>query len=189
MAKLILSLDGSVLNEILLAKERTTIGRRPHNDIQIDNLAVSGEHAAIVSIANDCILEDLGSTNGTLVNGAPVKKHILRDNDVIELGKFKLRFVGAGVANAAADYDKTMVWSPAAAKPAGMAAAPGPAPMAAAAPPKPEAPPAAEEPGGSRSPSGLRTNKAAEPFPYRFWTIVAVLLGIVVVGYLVYRVG
>ena len=111
MAKLILSLDGSVLNEILLAKERTTIGRKPHNDIQIDNLAVSGEHAAIVSVANDCILEDLGSTNGTLVNGAPVKKHILRDNDVIELGKFKLKFVGTGAAKTAADYDKTMVWS------------------------------------------------------------------------------
>ena len=140
MAKLILSLDGSVLNEILLAKERTTIGRRPHNDIQIDNLAVSGEHAAIVSVANDCILEDLGSTNGTLVNGTPVKKHILRDNDVIELGKFKLKFVGTGAAKTAADYDKTMVWSPAASKPAGVAAAPGPVPMAAAASSSPEAP-------------------------------------------------
>jgi len=189
MAKLILSLDGSVLNEILLAKERTTIGRRPHNDIQIDNLAVSGEHAAIVSIANDCILEDLGSTNGTLVNGAPVKKHILRDNDVIELGKFKLKFVGAGVANSAADYDKTMVWSPAASKPAGVAAAPVPAPLDAAAPPKSEAPRVAEERGGPRTPPGLRTDMAAKPFPYRFWTIVAVLLVIVVVGYLAYRGG
>jgi len=188
MAKLILSLDGSVLNEILLAKERTTIGRRPHNDIQIDNLAVSGEHAAIVSVANDCILEDLGSTNGTLVNGASVKKHMLRDNDVIELGKFKLKFVRTGDTRTAADYDKTMVWSPAASKPAGVAAAPGPTP-ATAAPPKREAPVVAEERGGPRTPSGLRTDKAPEPFPYRFWTIVLVLLGIVVVGYLAYRGG
>ena len=83
MAKLILSLDDLVLQEIPLTKERTTIGRKPHNDIQIDNLAVSGEHAVIVTIMNDCILEDLGSTNGTLVNGVLAKKHILAE--VIDL--------------------------------------------------------------------------------------------------------
>ena len=190
MAKLILSMDGLVLKEIPLAKERTTIGRKPHNDIQIDNLAVSGEHAAIVSVANDCILEDLGSTNGTLVNGTPVKNHILRDNDVIELGKFKLKFVGTGAAKTAADYDKTMVWSPAASKPAGVAAARVAPPVSARASPPPDAPPAAEE---RRTPrmmrSGRRADKAAEPFPYRFWTIVLVLLGIVVAGYLAYRGG
>src|SRR5438132_1633175 len=74
MAKLILSMDGLVLKEIPLTKERTTIGRKPHNDIQIDNLAVSGEHAVIVTILNDSFLEDLGSTNGTVVNGNPIKK-------------------------------------------------------------------------------------------------------------------
>jgi len=189
MAKLILSLDGSVLNEILLAKERTTIGRRPHNDIQIDNLAVSGEHAAIVSVANDCILEDLGSTNGTVVNGSPVKRHLLRDNDVIELGKFKLKFVGADAARTATDYDKTMVWSPAASKPAGVAAARVAPPVSARASPPPEAPPAAEERRAPRMRSGHRADKAAEPFPYRFWTMVLVLLGIVVAGYLAYRGG
>jgi len=186
MAKLILSLDGSVLNEILLAKERTTIGRRPHNDIQIDNLAVSGEHAAIVSVANDCILEDLGSTNGTLVNGSSVKKHILRDNDVIELGKFKLKFVGTGAAKTAADYDKTMVWSPGGSKPAGAPSARVPASMAAAASSNPETPLAAKERAGLRVPPGPRADEAAEPFPYRFWAIVLLLLGIVVVGYLAY---
>src|SRR5207247_1819170 len=66
MAKLILSMDGLVLKEIALTKERTTIGRKPHNDIQIDNLAVSGEHAVIVTILQDSFLEDLGSTNGTV---------------------------------------------------------------------------------------------------------------------------
>ena len=122
MAKLILSLDDVVLQDIPLTKERTTIGRKPHNDIHIDNLAVSGEHAVITTIMNDCILEDLGSTNGTLVNGVLAKRHVLRNNDLIELGKYKLKFVGVASAAAAqaptpADYEKTMVWRPGTAKP------------------------------------------------------------------------
>lgn len=93
MAKLILSMDGLVLKEIALNKERLTIGRKPHNDIQIDNLAISGEHAAVVTILADSFLEDLNSTNGTLVNGQPIKKHFLRANDIIELGKYKLKYM------------------------------------------------------------------------------------------------
>jgi len=119
MAKLILSMDGLVLKEIPLTKERTTIGRKPHNDIQIDNLAVSGEHAVIVTILNDSFLEDLGSTNGTIVNGNPIKKHFLQNNDVIELGKYKLKFVGEAAPAASgekADFEKTMVLRPAAMK-------------------------------------------------------------------------
>ena len=113
MAKLILSMDGLVLKEITLTKERTTIGRKPHNDIQIDNLAVSGEHAVIVTILNDSFLEDLGSTNGTLVNGQPIKKHFLQPNDVVELGKYKLKYINeAPKAAAAADFEKTMVLRP-----------------------------------------------------------------------------
>jgi len=113
-AKLILSMDGLVLKEIALTKERTTIGRKPHNDIQIDNLAVSGEHAVIVTILNDSFLEDLGSTNGTLVNGQPIKKHFLQNNDVVELGKYKLKYVSDQTAKAAApqDFEKTMVLRP-----------------------------------------------------------------------------
>jgi len=119
MAKLILSMDGLVLKEIPLTKERTTIGRKPHNDIQIDNLAVSGEHAVIVTILNDSFLEDLGSTNGTVVNGSPIKKHFLQNNDVIELGKYKLKFVGEAAPAATgekADFEKTMVLRPSAMK-------------------------------------------------------------------------
>ncbi|MDR0379640.1 MAG: FHA domain-containing protein [Candidatus Accumulibacter sp.] len=86
-------MDGLVLKEIGLDKERMTIGRRPSNDIQIDNLAISGEHAVVVTILDDSFLEDLNSTNGTLVNGQPVGKHFLKDGDVVELGKYKLKYI------------------------------------------------------------------------------------------------
>lgn len=93
MPKLILSMDGLVLKEIVLRQERLTIGRKPDNDVQIDNLAISGHHAVITTILDDAFLEDLNSTNGTYVNGLPVKKHVLHNNDVIELGKYRLKFL------------------------------------------------------------------------------------------------
>src|SRR3954469_541065 len=135
MAKLILSMDGLVLKEFNLTKERTTIGRKPHNDIQIDNLAVSGEHAVIVTILNDSFLEDLGSTNGTLVNGQQVKKHFLQNNDVVELGKYKLKYIGEAPAPVKAnDFEKTMILRPGAMKPQAPAPAAAPAVAAAGAP-------------------------------------------------------
>lgn len=146
MAKLILSMDGLVLKEINLTKERTTIGRKPHNDIQIDNLAVSGEHAVIVTILQDSFLEDLGSTNGTVVNGQPIKKHFLQGNDVIELGKYKLKYVSEvqpGQAKAA-DFEKTMVLRPGAAKAVASGFAPPPAAQAPTAPTAPAAPASAK---------------------------------------------
>ena len=120
MAKLILSMDGLVLKEIQLTKERTTIGRKPHNDIQIDNLAVSGEHAVLVTILADSFLEDLGSTNGTMVNGQSVKKHFMQNNDVIEMGKYKLKYVAdtAPAGAAKADFEKTMILRSGAMRPA-----------------------------------------------------------------------
>jgi pSer/pThr/pTyr-binding forkhead associated (FHA) protein len=86
-------MDGLVLKEIGLHTERMTIGRRPSNDIQIDNLAISGEHAVVVTILDDSFFEDLNSTNGTLVNGQPIKKHFLKNGDVVELGKYKLKYI------------------------------------------------------------------------------------------------
>ncbi len=110
MAKLILSVDGTVLKEISLTKERTTLGRKPHNDIQVDNLAVSGEHAAIITILNDSFIEDLNSTNGTLVNGKPIKKHFLQNADLVEIGKHKLKyFSDAPAQSSAQDFEKTMI--------------------------------------------------------------------------------
>ncbi|MBS1227972.1 MAG: hypothetical protein H6R17_1249 [Proteobacteria bacterium] len=132
MAKLILSMDGLVLKEIALTKERMSIGRRPSNDIQIDNLAISGEHAAVVTILNDSFLEDLNSTNGTLVNGQPVNKHFLKNGDVIELGKYKLKYVVEQAPQLdAGDFAKAVAGqkpaTPAAVKTALASPLPGPA--------------------------------------------------------------
>lgn len=126
MAKLILSLDGQVIKEYDIGKERMTIGRKPHNDIQIDNLAVSGEHAMVMTILNDSFLEDLGSTNGTMVNGQPVKKHFLQSNDVVEIGKYKLKYVNDKAGKMTQqEFEKTMVLR---APIAGVATAAKPAP-------------------------------------------------------------
>ncbi len=116
MAKLILSMETTMLKEIPLNKERTTIGRKPHNDIQIDNLAISGEHAVVITILNDSFLEDLGSTNGTFVNGQSVKKHFLKNGDTIELGKYRLKYVSElPQQTSSADFEKTMILRPGAA--------------------------------------------------------------------------
>lgn len=95
MTKIILYKGDGVLKEIALCKERITIGRRPHNDIVIEDLAISGEHAVIVTHADGSFLEDLNSTNGTQVNGQPVRKHFLQDGDVIELAQYEIRFLSA----------------------------------------------------------------------------------------------
>ena len=109
-AKLILSMDGVVIKEYPLNKDRMTIGRHAHNDIVIDNLAVSGEHAAVVTILHDSFLEDLDSTNGLEVNGTPTKKHFLQNNDLIEIGKYKLKYINDQVTQTSpADFEKTMV--------------------------------------------------------------------------------
>jgi hypothetical protein len=109
-AKIILSMDGVVLQEYPLSKERMTVGRKAHNDIVIDNLAVSGEHAAIVTIQNDSFLEDLDSTNGVMVNGMATKKHFLQNNDVIEIGKYKIKYLNdQPTQTTAADFERTMV--------------------------------------------------------------------------------
>lgn len=92
MAKIIVNQGNQILQEVALTKERLTIGRRPHNDVVLNDPAVSGDHAVIVTLFNDSFLEDLRSTNGTLVNRLRTNKHILRHEDVIEIGLFRLRF-------------------------------------------------------------------------------------------------
>src|SRR6202046_500446 len=110
MARLMLSLDGSVLAEYNMNKERYTIGRLPDNDIRIDNPAVSGHHSLLINILNDSFLEDLNSTNGTYVNGKLIKKHALQHGDVVTVGHHQLRFVEDDEAQD--EFEKTMVIQP-----------------------------------------------------------------------------
>lgn len=93
MPKMIVSIDGVVIKEVQLTKDRTSLGRRPYNDIVIDSLAVSGEHAVLQISGQDVYLEDLNSTNGTYVNGKAVKKQLLENNDTVEIGKYKIKYV------------------------------------------------------------------------------------------------
>jgi hypothetical protein len=113
MARLILSLDGQLMAEYNMTKERYTIGRLPDNDVRIDNAAVSGHHSLIINILNDSFLEDLNSTNGTYVNGKLIKKHALQNSDVITIGHHQLRFVdGDDSGDEADEFEKTMVINP-----------------------------------------------------------------------------
>lgn len=108
MAKLVLSLNGTVLGNYFLEKERFVIGRRVNCDIQINDQGVSKEHAAILTVGNDQILEDLKSTNGTQVNGQRVDRHILQNGDVIEIGRYKIKYVNQK-ALPDMDFDKTLL--------------------------------------------------------------------------------
>ena len=110
MARLILTLDGQVLAEYNMSKERYTVGRLPDNDVRIDNPAVSGHHSLIINILSDSFLEDLSSTNGTYVNGKLIKKHALQHGDVITIGRHQLRFVDSRVEEEDEDeFARTMV--------------------------------------------------------------------------------
>ena len=139
MARLILSLDGQVLAEYNMTKERYTVGRLPDNDVRIDNAAVSGHHGLIINILNDSFLEDLNSTNGTYVNGKLIKKHALTHGDVITVGHHHLRFVDSQVESTEQDeFERTLVIQPGQVNEARLRAATESAPPAAA-PPAPAA--------------------------------------------------
>ena len=131
MPKMIVSIDGVVIKEVQLTKDRTTLGRRPYNDIVIDNLAVSGEHAVLQMTGNEVYLEDLNSTNGTYVNGKAVKKQLLQNSDTVEIGKYKIKYINEA---ASAGFEKTMIIKAGSVAPvvtaaAGASAAPAPAPV------------------------------------------------------------
>lgn len=99
MARIVLTAENVVLREAVLAKERITLGRAPHNDIVIDDCAVSAEHMAIVTVNDDSFLEDLNSTNGTQVNGQPVKKHFLQDGDVMQLAGYRITYIASPISS------------------------------------------------------------------------------------------
>ena len=106
MPKMIVSIDGVVIKEVQLTKDRTTLGRRPYNDIVIDNLAVSGEHAVLQMVGDQVFLEDLNSTNGTYVNGKTARKQVLQNGDTVEVGKYKIRFVDDSGGD---NFERTMI--------------------------------------------------------------------------------
>jgi len=94
MPKMIVSIDGVVIKEVQLSKDRTTLGRRPYNDIVIDNLAVSGEHAVLLMTGNEVYLEDLNSTNGTYVNESEIEpRRDLSAGDIVRIGSHRLLFI------------------------------------------------------------------------------------------------
>jgi pSer/pThr/pTyr-binding forkhead associated (FHA) protein len=115
MAKLIVSLDGVVVREVQITKDRTTLGRRPYNDVVIDNLAVSGEHAVVLMQGGEVFLEDNNSTNGTYMAGRPVKREALQSKDSFEIGKYKITYIGGETQNvtAAAERAALVARSPA----------------------------------------------------------------------------
>ena len=127
MGKLVVSLDGVVIKEVQITKDKTTLGRRPYNDIVIDNLAVSGEHAVLQMVGADVFIEDLNSTNGTYINGKAVKKQLLAHNDTVEIGKYKIKYM----VEDGTDYEKTMIMKPGQMAP-GVAPRVGPRPPASA---------------------------------------------------------
>jgi pSer/pThr/pTyr-binding forkhead associated (FHA) protein len=134
MAKLLVTAPGAAAREVPLDKERITIGRRDDNDIRLDDGATSGHHAAVITVLNDSFLQDLNSTNGTLINGKRIQKHALRTGDVIIIGRTRLEYFGDD-AGAEDDFEKTMVLKPEALASAGIAM------------PKVEQPPAAASAG------------------------------------------
>ena len=150
MARLILSLDGQVLAEYNMTKERYTVGRLPDNDVRIDNAAVSGHHGLLINILNDSFLEDLNSTNGTYVNGKLIKKHALTHGDVITIGHHHLRFVDSQVESSEQDeFERTLVIQPGQVNESRLkAAADAAAAAAATAAPVREATPAPAAPAG-----------------------------------------
>ncbi|NDP39315.1 MAG: FHA domain-containing protein [Rhodoferax sp.] len=143
MPKMIVSIDGVVIKEVQLMKDRTTLGRRPYNDIVIDNLAVSGEHAAVQMTGGEVYLEDLNSTNGTYVNGKAVKRQLLQDGDAVEVGKYKIKFVSDAPA------ENSAATRMASAGPAGLAPSGAPAPLTPPAPTSFPAQSSGESPGAA----------------------------------------
>lgn len=122
MAKFILSLNGNQHGEFELDKERMTIGRKAENDIAIDNLAISGQHALVLTVLDDAFIEDLGSTNGTYVNGKLIKKQALKHGDIVGIGKHELKYINEHASDFDDDFEKTVLIRPGNAQAAAMAA-------------------------------------------------------------------
>jgi pSer/pThr/pTyr-binding forkhead associated (FHA) protein len=93
MPKLLLKFNAAVIKEIKLGKEAVLVGRKPDNQIVIDNPAISSHHCKVTLEGGTYYIEDLDSTNGTYVNQKRVKKAGLHNNDVVGVAKHSLLFV------------------------------------------------------------------------------------------------
>jgi len=103
--KLILTLDGEVINEYSVDDKPISVGRKHGNDVQLNDLTISGRHALITpSATNEVTVEDLASTNGTLVNGIHVDKTTLKHGDIIQVGHHQFTFLNDGESK----YEPTM---------------------------------------------------------------------------------
>lgn len=104
MSKLIQTLEGAVIREHLIDKDSISIGRKHENDIQLNDLTVSGRHALITTMGEHVYVDDLGSTNGTLLNGARIAKSIMKHGDVVQVGNFQFTYF----SDEEAEYEPTM---------------------------------------------------------------------------------
>jgi len=111
MASIEIRFNGEVVEKLPLDKETMNIGRKNDNEIHLDNLAVSSHHARIITILNDSFIEDTNSTNGTYLNGALIKKQVLKDGDIIKIGKHEIKYINEESA-VGEDFEKTMIINP-----------------------------------------------------------------------------
>jgi FHA domain len=96
MPQLIASVEGVEIKHVYLQKDRTTLGRGADNDIVLDNMVVSGHHCAFeLRGLADVFIVDLGSTNGTYINGKMVKRQKLNDGEVVAIGNFRIQYLSA----------------------------------------------------------------------------------------------
>ena len=112
MAKLVLSFNGENLREYELDQDTITIGRKADSDIHIDNLAVSSNHAKVLTILSDSFIEDLQSTNGTYINGKKIGRHALQNGEVIAIGKHELTYINDAADAGTGDFERTLVIRP-----------------------------------------------------------------------------
>ncbi len=108
MAKLVVSQNGEVIENRFLDILSFTIGSQAESDLCLTAQGVSRSHARITSVGNDSILEDLNSTNGTLVNGQPIARHILQNDDVIEIANVQIRYRNYKAVDGPS-FDRTMI--------------------------------------------------------------------------------
>ena len=110
MAKIVVSLDGQIIEQRVVKEELLMLGRNADCDMVMDDGEVSGRHASITTVVNDHFLEDLSSTNGTLVNGRRITRHLLEHNDVIFIGPYRIKYMNA--ASAGVGFDRTQIIRP-----------------------------------------------------------------------------